>query len=263
MKYSLILLCACLIGLIFYQLKYYANSEYILPPIDISSSEANIDFMENQLGIIDDYDSIIERPLFSIDRRPPNRQSQIIEASVNIDELDELIIYGVVKSGDVAYAIIGNMEGESNSKQVKPGINYKGWRISQITTNSVVFKSDDLEYELFITPGELDKSGSVRRAPNSQQQQGQSKLIQSRHSESNQRESNSTEKKQIISSGGLIYNRAKNTSPIKIPRSNQLGNQTKRTPEELEALREEGGYSFDLDDTFNLEDIYDDDYDER
>ena len=222
-----------MLGLIFYQSKYYATSEYQLSDANIDYSEENIETRRHHIGLIDDYDAIVQRPLFSSSRKPPKVQKQFTDISVNTDELDELTVIGIVKSGDTAFAILGNLAGEDDAKQVKTGFNYKGWKVSQITTNSVKFMSDELEYELFISPGDISNSSVGAR---------DNRVRTSVPAVSNQRinPKNSNSKK----------------SPIKIPRSNQLGNQVPRTKEEqelLDEIAEEGGFSFDLDDTFDNE----------
>jgi len=225
MKFLLIIISLLLCGLIFYQLKYYPLSDDELPAGTSNSEAQGIDYDLNELDSIDAYEEIIKRPLFTPDRSASKAQSQVLNASVNVDELEKLIIFGVVKSGAVGYAIIGNIDGDKEARQVKVGFNYKGWRISEITEKSVKFAGDGLEYELSITASE-SSGGSVIKQTNESGSAGNA--------------SNSGERK-----------------TIRIPRSNQLGNQEPLSEKRIRELKEQKGYTFDLDEAFD-DDYYDD-----
>ena len=247
MKYLLLVLCVLLSGLIYYQLAPGYGDEYIVDTNDSVAPE-NLQSIDepNDVKPIGAYSAIIKRPLFALDRKPPEINKQVIEATIDVDELSGLVIYGVVKSGEVSYAIVGNIDGEKDAQQIKVGRNYKGWRVSEITSDSVKFENEEIEYELFISPDEFSKKSGVKSdSPNSR-------------SALNPGRNNSSADKNV-SEGGLIYDRSKKTpkkSPVRIPPSNQLGNQRQLTKEELEELSEEGGYQFNLDELFEDDDEY-------
>ena len=250
MKYLLIVLSVLLSGLIYYQLTYYSGDEYDAYTND-SATRVNSQYIDesNAVKSIGAYSEIIERPLFAADRIPPKIDSKVIEATIDIDELSSLIIYGVVKSGDISYAIVGNIDGEKDAQQIKVGRNYKGWRVSEITSDSVKFESEEIEYELFISPDEFAKKSGVKSG-----HQNARNLPNSRR--------NKPTVDRNISTGGLIFNK-QNKSPkkpaVRVPSSIQLGNQRILTEEELEELSQEGGYQFNLDEVFDEDDEYYDD----
>ncbi len=252
MKYLLLISCVLLSAIIFYQVKYYSEVEYNL---NANATTPRIDTADagnpSKLKSIRAYAQIIERPLFAINRKPPKILSQLVEASIDISELQDLVIYGVVKSGDVNYAIVGNMDGDKETKQIKVGRNYKGWRVIEITSDSVKFEGEEIEYELFISPNESTKKSGI-------------KITSSRSKNLNKPvniDNSVTQSKRSKSSGGLIYNRYnRKKSPIKIPSSNQLGNQKPISKEKLDELSEEGAYEFDLDEVYEGEDFEDEDY---
>jgi hypothetical protein len=237
MKYLLLAMCTLVSVLIFYQLKYYSGAEFDMEPeANVQSSNITDGDNPRPLKSIRAYSEIIERPLFATDRKPPEIKNQYVEASIDVAELQDLIIYGVVKSGELSYAIIGNIDGDKEAKQIKVGRNYKGWRVSEITSHSVRFASEEMEYELFITPNESTKKSGIKSAVT------KSRNIFGPTNNVNNAANNEPPK----TSGGLIYNRSKKKSPVKIPSSSQLGNQKPINKEELEKLSEEGAYEFNF-----------------
>ena len=244
MKYLLIIICVLLSGLIFYQIRYY--SEDVEPQgIDAAVSDHDVVGYEiDEIKSLPEYEEIIERPLFSVNRQAPKLKTQVLDASINVEELERLVFFGIIKSGDIAYAIIGNIDGDQESRQIRAGFNYKGWQVSEISSDSVKFVGDEVEYELSIAPSDLSNGTSLKRT--------NSNTSSNRQTHTNAPSVNDNKKESTSSSGqGLIYNRSRKTSPIKIPRSNQLGNQKPLSEEQIQEVQEQGGYSFDIDETFD------------
>ncbi len=162
MKIILILVCLLLSALIYYQVKYYPHIEEsvdsIVDPVQSSNSTQNA---QDKLKALQAYAEIVQRPLFAIDRKPPAEQNEAVDESVDIGELENLVLLGVVISGDTKYAIVGNRQ-EKSTEQVKEGHRYKGWRVSAIVPNSIKFVGRDAEYELFISPNETNKKSGLR-----------------------------------------------------------------------------------------------------
>lgn len=228
MKTSLVLICLLLAGLIYYLAMHYPqinNAQDAVPP-----SLGNISVEEdipNKVKPLRAYAEIIRRPLFALDRKPPAVQNSQIEESIDIGELENLVLFGVVISGATKYAIVGNRKAES-TEQIKEGHRYKGWRVSAITSDSIKFVGTDAQYELFISPNDTTKKSGLRNAP-----------------------------PKTPTRGSIFKSlRKKGRSPINIPIA-------KPTPqvvedlddEELEALGDEGGYEFDLDAEFDDEEF--------
>lgn len=234
MKISLILICLALGGLIYYQSMYYPrdaeNLASLTPSINAVETVQHTSARAKPLRA---YAEIIKRPLFSPDRRPPAIQNVQVDDSIDIGELENLILFGVVISGPTKYAIVGNRKEES-TEQIKEGHLYKGWRVSAISPDSIQFVGKDAQYELFISPNDTTKKSGLRNTP---------------------RKTKTPVRQSIFRSA-----RKKNESPIKIPKAQPTQKPPvdiyeELDPEILEQLGEEGGFEFDLDAEFNDEDL--------
>ena len=224
MKLLLTIVCLLLSGLIYYQLKHY-------PQVD-----ANIDATANQ-GTADNefahtlqlnnkplsyYAEIVRRPLFAVDRKPPLEANIAAVESIDIGELENLVLFGVVISGATKYAIINNSK-DDTTEQIKEGHRYKGWRVSAIFPDSIQFEGEDAQYELFITPNETTKKSGLRDGPRKSQR----------------------------SPSAFRSVNQKQRSPITIPGVRQPTESLEEFDEDLlEELSEEGGYEFDLEGQF-------------
>ena len=152
MKYFLIVLCLLLMGVIYYQYQYYPQlsmEEHAVSETSILEGGSSESL--SRLKSIRAYSEIIKRPLFSVDRRPPHIEAKSVVASFNAQELDDLILFGVVVSKDTTYAIIGTGK-NGETEQIKKGRLYRGWRVEEISSDSVKFAGKDAEYELFLVP---------------------------------------------------------------------------------------------------------------
>ena len=234
MKISLLLICLVLGGLIYYQSMYYPrdteNVAGVAPPVDVIETVQNTSTRAKPLRM---YAEIIKRPLFSPERRPPAIQAEQVDDSIDIGELENLILFGVVISGSTKYAIVGNRK-EKSTEQIKEGHRYKGWRVSAISSDSIKFTGKDAQYELFISPNDTTKKSGLRNTP---------------------RKTKSPTRQSIFRSV-----RKKGQSPLNIPAARQAPEQSpdieeEIPPELLEQLREEGAYEFDLDEEFHDEEF--------
>ena len=240
MKYFLILICMLLLGVMYYQYQYYpqldfegnANHEELTPG-DEPSDELS------RLKPISAYADIIKRPLFSLDRKPPQIESKSVVATFNTQELDDLILFGVVVSKDTTYAIVGNSK-DGETEQLKEGRLYRGWRVEKISSESVRFEGKDAQYELFLTPNEnTKKSGFINKKPTPKVIEYKSLF-------------RSSQKRSPIS-----------ITPKKTPPATKKKTQVREPISEadLERLYEEGGFEYEPGDEEELgEDAYLDDY---
>lgn len=163
MKYFLIVLCLLLMGVIYYQYQYYPQlSVEQYADSETSDLEGENSETSSRLKPIRSYSEIIKRPLFSIDRTPPEIETKSVVASFNAQELDDLILFGVVVSKNTTYAIIGNGK-NGETEQIKKGRLYRGWRVEEITSDSVKFAGKDAEYELYLSPNENTKKSGLRK----------------------------------------------------------------------------------------------------
>lgn len=259
MRYFLLITCVLLLGLIFYQIKFYPGNDLMLTDTnstsEISSEDAR-DF-DSQLNSIQAYSSIIERPLFSSNRKPPLIASQHSANSISAAELDDLVLFGVVVSQELTYALIkDNNSGET--EQITKDRQYRGWTVSEITSESIKFEADNAQYELFLTPNESTKKNGVRS------NRASSQNVERSRAEGNKKPAERT----VIKSYKSIFRSSqKKSSPIKLPSDSSKAKSTPNLPElsdaELEKLHEEGGYEynpdddeFDVDvDDFDLDDV--------
>ncbi len=234
MKYILLLLCVLLAGLIFYQAQYYPNIDLQVSddvPAELPEELTGED--GTQLKSIRAYEEIITRPLFSLDRKPPQIASKEVAASINAAELEGLILFGVVVSNETTYAIIGDGK-KGETEQIKKGRSYRGWKVSEITSESVKFDGNGAQYELFLTPNENTKKSGFKN-------------------------NKKPEAKRVIQNYKSIYRSSQNKSPIKInlsrtpnksapPSKVEQPVATEYNEAELEELYEQGGYQFEPDD---------------
>ena len=235
MKYFLIVLSLLLVGVIYYQYQYYPNID---TQTDLAEQEMNageeINDVSSRLKSIRAYSEIIKRPLFSLNRKPPHIESKSVVATFNAQELDDLILFGVVVSKDTTYAIVGNgKNGETD--QLKEGRLYRGWRVENISSESVKFAGKDAQYELFLSPNENTKKSGLKA------------LDKTKNKKSGQKE---FEYKSLFRS-------SQKKSPKKSPITIQLGKPQPQAVEkktaparepiseaDLEALYSEGGYEY-------------------
>ncbi len=244
MKYFLLLICALLLGLIFYQVKFYPGNDAILTDNDgvFESAEGETGNFDSQLRSIKAYSEIIDRPLFSSNRKPPLIASQNFSNSVSAAELEDLVLFGVVVSQELTYALIkDNNSGET--EQITKGRQYRGWKVSEITSESIKFEADNAQYELFLSPNESTKKNGVRSANSSSE-----RIVNSRAG-SNKKP---VERTVIKSYKSIFRSSQKKSSPIKLPPDSSSQKKTRELPElseaELEKLHEEGGYEYNPDD---------------
>ena len=259
MKYFLITLSLILIGVIYYQYQYY-------PHLDVEEeavSETSIIETERsessaRLKPIRSYSDIVKRPLFSLDRRPPQIETKSVVASFNAQELDDLILFGVVVSKETTYAIIGNGK-NGETEQIKKGRLYRGWRVEEISSDSVKFSGKDAEYELYLSPNENTKKSGLKERRSAR--------------ETNSSAETKSEKRVIEYKS--LFRSSRKKSPITLPTDKPKPVAKKKiqarepvSEADLEALYEEGGYVYEPDaeedegfDPF-LDDYEDDHHDE-
>lgn len=244
MKYFLIVLCLLLMGVIYYQYQYYPQlnvEEDAVSETSVLGSESSE--TSSRLKPIRSYSEIIKRPLFSVDRRPPQIETKSVVASFNAQELDDLILFGVVVSKDTTYAIIGTGQ-NGETEQIKKGRLYRGWRVEEISSDSVKFAGKDAEYELFLSPNENTKKSGLK------ERRSVRETISTRETNS-AREDKS--EKQVIEYKSL-FRSSRKKSPITLPNAKPKPVVKKKTQvrepiseADLEALYEEGGYVYEPD----------------
>ena len=219
-----------LAGLVYYQARYYPKTEvsvHVNANQDASNSEIAqiLDLNSKPLNF---YGEVVRRPLFAADRKPPLEANVTAVDSIDIGELENLVLFGVVISGDTKYAIVNNTK-DDTTEQIKEGHRYKGWRVSTISPGSIQFEGEDAQYELFVSPNETTKKSGLRDTPR-----------KPRRSQSIFRSVNQKQRSPVFVPGPKPPTESEPLSEI--------------DRELLEELGEEGGYEFDLEDQFNAVD---------
>ena len=243
MKTILILISLGLMGLIYYQAKHYPQIDVMVKPqSEFVDTEITTNNLQSRTKPLRAYSEIIKRPLFSLDRKPPIVENEQVIETIDIGELENLVLFGVVISGETKYAILGNRKNDT-TEQLKEGHRYKGWQVSSISADSIQFVGEDAQYELFLSPDESERRGGIKKAP-SPPQTGQF----------------SFPKRQSVFPSA----RKKPASPITVP-SRAPNNQAANEPAEdsiddldyemLEKLGEEGGFEFNPDELFDEDDL--------
>lgn len=161
---SQLLICMVLLQIIL------GNRESVLPDdssfiADDNNISANLpSFNQVALGSIDIYESIIQRPLFVMTR------SNTVEETTQVEQKNAnpppLLLIGVVITPETKTALLSN----TKSKEIitlKSEEVFKGWKLSEIGHNKVIFVKDNKNHELLLevqdSPKPLTKSQPRRR----------------------------------------------------------------------------------------------------
>lgn len=240
MKYILIILCLILSATIFYQFKYYSNNELHAASDSGDKVDRKVTSVANKsLRSIRAYSEMVKRPLFSKDRKPPATSNGNAAESIDISELRNLILYGVVIGGKNRYAIVDGV-GDS-PEQMKEGHVFKGWKVSEISADSIKFESAKGLYELFIAPNESGKKSGIRKS--------------FRKAQSSNTSSDVTKRRESI----FRSTRKPAKSPVSVKQNlPRVDVEEELSQEELDLIDElgdEGGYHFDPDE--DLDDLDD------
>ena len=245
MKYSLLILCLILLAIILYQIKFYSTNDFQISEDTVASADERLSLSVNtSLKSIRAYSEIIERPLFSKDRKPPSIISRNAASSIDISEIRNLNLYGVVTSSDGRYAIVS--EAGDSAERMKVGHVFKGWKVVEINADSVKFESAKGQYELFISPNISENKSSINRPY--------------KNNSKSKSSTNPLNRQSIFRSS-----RNHKKSPIKI-NNKSIENHSKQTLsqkelDEINEIGDEGGYHYDPDEEF--EDFEDEeDYEE-
>lgn len=234
MRYILLILCLILSATIIYQIRYYSNNDYQINTDTVESIDEQSSPSENySLKSIRAYSEIIDRPLFSKDRKPPLVLTTNVASSIDISEIRNLNLYGVVTSNSGRYAIIS--EAGDSAERMKVGHVFKGWKVTDVNNDSVIFESAKGQYELFISPNESEKSNGLTK--------------------SNKNRSNSDSSVNPLNRQSIFRSSHSRTkSPIKIQNKSNTNNSnqtlSQKELDEIYELGDEGAYDYDLDGEF-------------
>ena len=86
------------------------------------------------------YHEVVERPLFTSSRRPPEEPEETVESVRSVQLAGKWKVTGIVVAGDDSFA---HVEGIRDRKTVrlKNGALLDGWKLEEIAPNQIVFSS--------------------------------------------------------------------------------------------------------------------------
>lgn len=111
-----------------------------------TASLSNMEVLEpGEMRSKNNYDEVVERALFSPDRKPVAVVQQQQGASLSKGRVSEhWLLAGVVISGDSNYAIFGEKEGERHIK-LEEGMSLDQWQLNSVTAKQVILTKDGEE----------------------------------------------------------------------------------------------------------------------
>ena len=137
---SLLLICLALVVLIYQQLTMAPNSEAFTR----SSTERTVDLPDLPLApqfamtAIENYQAVLERPLFSPNRRPPLGMINLVSNEFDFD------LKGVVIDDNVRTALL-RRQADGQIVRLTKGDGIEGWTLLEVELDFVVIERDGQE----------------------------------------------------------------------------------------------------------------------
>ena len=137
---SLLLICLALVVLIYQQLTMAPNSEAFTR----SSTERTVDLPDLPLApqfamtAIENYQAVLERPLFSPNRRPPLGMINLVSNEFDFD------LKGVVIDDNVRTALL-RRQADGQIVRLTKGDGIEGWTLLEVELDFVVIERDGHE----------------------------------------------------------------------------------------------------------------------
>jgi len=171
----LVAICAILGNLIYYKYKQPLDTqEKTNTPSEKVFLEEPSETTDLKLGDINNFEAIVERPLFSPDRQPQEAgTTEITPVQKTTIKKPELQLRGIVLSEDEQVALI-KVRKDPGLKRIKLNEKIQGWTLTELKDNSAKLASGDQELVL-----ELNRKGnSVKARQLAEQQKNQQNLKQ-------------------------------------------------------------------------------------
>ncbi len=119
---------------------------------------------------LEEYDAMVERPLFSPDRRPA--PVEVVAEAAQPSLIDKLVLTGIVTGPDKKLAIFVN-GADQKELRIAEGGAFEGWRLADFTESGVSFSREGTTRELPLykedqggaatAAGGMQANGAVRR----------------------------------------------------------------------------------------------------
>lgn len=118
-----------------------------------------------------DYNEMLERPLFFSKRRPIKpeiiKSPVIVQPEIKPPEEISMVLIGIIKAPDGAYALFNNLNAKQNEspfKRLKQGEEINGWQVKEIKHDRViVFAHKNSDEILLVKPRIYNKSKPKRK----------------------------------------------------------------------------------------------------
>jgi hypothetical protein len=94
------------------------------------------------------FEETVERPLFNGDRKPIERNKQVVEAPVTVTLNADMQLVGIVKSAGAPARALIRFAGEPMGKWVPEGETVNGWQLTAVKAFSVVLEGNGATHEL-------------------------------------------------------------------------------------------------------------------
>lgn len=118
-------------------------------------------FNQAELGSLDAYDSIIERPLFAISRSVLPEETEQVEQQEQ--KLPDLLLIGVIITPEGKSALLRNKK-TNEMLSIKAGEEIKGWALSEIDHKKIVLQRDTRRIELELESEAQDSQKSKSKS---------------------------------------------------------------------------------------------------
>ena len=102
-----------------------ANEDFALPPLS-------------------SFDAILKRPIFSSGRRASQGSAVVVSQELGVN------LTGIITSANDKFVILAPQEG-GTSVRLREGEDYRGWTLTQVERNKVVFRRGNKEEQLELT----------------------------------------------------------------------------------------------------------------
>lgn len=135
--------------------RYLSGSDDINTPLQEKVETNNLSgFNQVALGSLAAYDAIVEKPLFVVGRNVVIDKKEVAQKG-NI-EVPDLVLIGVVITPDSEVAMLSDMK-TKKFITLKTGDEFKGWKLSEILNDKVVFNTQERSHELLLHAEESKK----------------------------------------------------------------------------------------------------------
>ncbi|OUS16327.1 hypothetical protein A9Q88_07425 [Gammaproteobacteria bacterium 50_400_T64] len=128
----------------------------------------------------DDYDELVQRALFSSDRKPKNSAQQT-QTLMTGKASENWLLVGVIKSGEASYAIFSEKLGERRLN-LELGMLLDGWKVEAISSDQVGLIKDGEEdlLRLLISEPKKTPKRAVKRSARSPVRPERRRVLNSR-----------------------------------------------------------------------------------